>query len=157
MPKTLYMLIGPKGSGKTHIGMLVDRLTEIKFLRVESIWLTVQPGEDGWKKVESAIDAEFAVRDKVMVESLGAGEDFKRYYASLKSKYPVKMIRVYADLDTCLQRVQTRNSADHIPVSDDKVMEYNRIAAAVAYSWDAEIDNNGPTSQEEILRIIHSL
>lgn len=157
MPKTLYMLIGPKGSGKTHIGILVDRLTEIKFLRVESIWLTVQPGEDGWKKVESAIDAEFAVRDKVMVESLGAGEDFKRYYASLKSKYPVKMIRVYADLDTCLQRVQSRNSADHIPVSDDKVMEYNRIAAAAAYEWDAEIDNNGPASQEEILRIIHSL
>lgn len=39
MSKTLYMLIGPKGSGKTHIGTLVNIHTDIKFLRVESIWL----------------------------------------------------------------------------------------------------------------------
>lgn len=157
MDKTLYMLIGPKGSGKTHIGTLVNKHTDIKFLRVESIWLTAQPGEDGWKKVEDAIDAEFAARGKVMVESLGAGEDFKRYYASLKQKYAVKMIRVYADLDTCLERVRTRNSANHIPVSDDKVIEYNKIAAAVSYDWDLEIDNNNPASDEEILQRILSI
>ena len=52
--KVLFMLIGPKGSGKTYIGMLVDRHTDIAFLRVESVWLTVQPGEDGWKKVEGS-------------------------------------------------------------------------------------------------------
>ena len=33
--KVLFMLIGPKGSGKTYIGMLVDRHTDIAFLRVE--------------------------------------------------------------------------------------------------------------------------
>ena len=34
--KTLYMLIGPKGSGKTHIGKLVDRHTGIVFLQVRA-------------------------------------------------------------------------------------------------------------------------
>jgi hypothetical protein len=67
------------------------------------------------------------------------------------------MIRVYADLDTCLARVQSRSSDDHIPVSDGKVAEYNRIAAAVTYEWDAEIDNNGPASQETILATIRAL
>jgi shikimate kinase len=53
--KILYMLIGPKGAGKTHIGTIVDRDTDISFLRVESIWLGLQPGEDGWTKVEAAL------------------------------------------------------------------------------------------------------
>ena len=155
--KTLYMLIGPKGAGKSYIGRLVSQRTDIRFLRVESIWLTVQPGEDGWKKVEDAIDAEFAQHERVMVESLGAGDGFQRYLASLKEKYRVMMIRVYADLETCLKRVQTRDAADHIPVSDEKVMAYNQIAAAVSYAWDAEIDNSLPASDEEILSLIRGL
>ena len=61
MNKTIYMLIGPKGSGKTHVGTLINNNTNIKFLRVESIWLTVQPGEDGWKKVEQVIGQEFLI------------------------------------------------------------------------------------------------
>jgi shikimate kinase len=53
--KILYLLIGPKGAGKTYIGTLVDRHTEIQFIRVEPIWLNLQPGEDGWQKVEQVI------------------------------------------------------------------------------------------------------
>jgi len=155
--KTLYMLIGPKGSGKTHIGTLVNNNTSIKFLRVESIWLTVQPGEDGWKKVEQAIGQEFEAHDAVMVESLGAGDEFKKYLASLQSKYNVKMIQVKAGLETCLQRVQNRDSSDHIPVSDDKVMEYNRIASQVTFDWDRVIDNDPPASDDMILQSILSL
>jgi shikimate kinase len=45
--KLLYLLIGPKGSGKSHIGALVSQHTDIYFLRVEPIWLSLQPGEDG--------------------------------------------------------------------------------------------------------------
>ena len=153
MRKTLYMLIGPKGSGKTHTGTPVNKNTDIEvFACVEPVWLAVKPGEDGWKKVENAIDAEFQNYDKVMVESLGAGEDFKRYCTSLKEKYTIKMIRLYADPNICLERVRNRNSAEHIPVSDDKVVEYNRIAAAVSYDWDAEINNNEFASDEDILK-----
>lgn len=157
MPKILYMLIGPKGSGKTHIGTLVQDHTDIRFIRVEPIWLRLQPGEDGWKEVEAAIAEAFKTHDRVMIESLGAGEGFQGFYRSLAAKYPIKLIRVYADLDTCLARVQTRSKEHHIPVSDDKVAEYNRIAAAVVYDWDAEIDNNRPASKDSILALIGAL
>lgn len=157
MSRILYMLIGPKGSGKTHIGMLVHRHTDIYFIRVESVWLALAPGEDGWQKVEAAIDTAFLAHDHVMIESLGAGEDFLAFYHSLDAKYEIKMIRVYAELDTCLQRVRTRSSVDHIPVSDDKVVAYNRIAAAVTYPWALEIDNNQPVSDHTILAAIRRL
>lgn len=157
MARVLYMLIGPKGSGKTHIGMLVHRHTDIHFVRVEPIWLSLAPGEDGWQKVEAAIDAAFLIHDHIMIESLGAGEGFLGFHHSLGAKYEIKMIRVYADLNTCLQRVRTRSSADHIPVSDDKVAEYNRIAAEVTFPWALEIDNNQPASDDKILAAIREL
>lgn len=155
--KTLFMLIGPKGSGKTHIGTLVNQRTDIVFLRVEPIWLGLKPDENGWNKVEAAIDAMFQKQDKVMIESLGIGEGFVKLHASLAEKYSIKMIRVYADLETCFSRVKTRNNAEHIPVSDDRVAEFNKIASAVTYDWDLEINNNDPASDEDIIEAIQSI
>ena len=155
--KILFMLIGPKGSGKTHIGMLVSQHTDIVFLRVEPIWLSLQSDEDGWKKVEAVIDAMFQQHDKIMIESLGIGEGLGKFRASLAEKYSIKMIRVYADLETCFTRVKTRNNAEHIAVSDDKVAEFNTIASVVTYNWDLEINNNEPLSDEEIIGAIQSI
>lgn len=157
MGKTLYMLIGPKGSGKTYIGSLIGRETDITFLRVENIWLNLNPGEDGWQKVEEAIDREFMNCDNLMIENLGAGDAFLQFRKNLRAKYGVKMIRVMTDPGLCLERVKNRDSRDHISVSDDKVREYNAIAAKVSYDWSLEIDNNGPASDLEILDAFRSL
>jgi hypothetical protein len=154
--KTLFMLIGPKGSGKTHIGTLAQQHTDIVFLRGEPIWLGLQPGEDGWNKVEAVIDALFQEHDKVMIESLGVGEGFSRFRTSLAEKYSIKMIRVYADLETCFTRVKARNNAEHIAVSDDRVAEFNQLASMVTYDWDLEI-NNEPASDEAIIGAIQSV
>lgn len=155
--KNLFMLIGPKGSGKTHIGTLVSQHTDIVFLRVEPIWLSLNPNEDGWKKVEAAIDTMFQKQDKVMIESLGIGEGFSKFRASLAEKYSIRMIRVYADLETCLTRVKTRNNAEHIAVSDDKVAELNKLASAVTCNWDLEINNNDPATDKDIIAAIQSI
>ena len=56
-----------------------------------------------------------------------------------------------ADPDKCLEHVRNRDSQDHIPVSDEKVAEYNEISSRVVYDWVAEIDNNGPATAETIL------
>ena len=156
-PKTLFMLIGPKGSGKTHIGMLVNQHTDITFLRVEPIWMSLKPDEDGWIKVEAAIDAMFQKQDMVMIESLGIGEGFAKFHAILVEKYSIKMIRVYADLEICFTRVKTRNNSEHIAVSDDKVAEFNKIASAVTYDWDLEIINNEFAVDKQIIKAIQSI
>ena len=151
------MLIGPKGSGKTYIGTLVEKNTDIFFLRVENIWLKLNHNENGWKKVEQEIDLTFNNCNKIMIENLGAGEGFHQFYASLNKKYLIKLIRVFTDLDICLTRVKRRDNKNHISVSDDKVVEYNKIASRVKLNWDIEIDNNGPASNSEILLAIKSL
>lgn len=154
MTKTLYMLIGPKGSGKTYIGTLIAEKTDIAFLRVENIWLSLKPREDGWQKVEQAIEQDFQRCDKLMIENLGAGEGFHRFHDSLSRKYTIQLVRIFCDLDICLERVKNRDNKNHIPVSDTKVAEYNAIAARVKLDWAVEIDNNGPAPDAEILRAI---
>lgn len=159
--KTLFILIGPKGAGKTHIGTLVNAQTEIKFLRVEPIWIDyLQNGpkdRDGWDVVEEEIDRLFANNDKVMIESLGAGEGFAKFHKSLMKKYQIKLIKVESALDKCLERVRNRDSAHHISISDDKVEEYNKIAAQVSYDWDQVIDNNHQASDLEIIAAIQAI
>jgi shikimate kinase len=157
MRKILFILIGIKGAGKTYIGSKVNKNTDIKFLRVEPIWLKLAPGENGWERVENEIDKEFQQHSKVMIESLGAGEGFNSLYSSLRNKYEVKLVKVSADFDECLRRVRNRDNSDHIPVSDEKVEEYNKIAATINHKWDAVIDNNGPATDEDILRVIESI
>ena len=155
--QTLFLLVGPKGSGKSHIGTIASRHTDIVFLRVEPIWLGLKSGEDGWKKVEEAIDALFLRQDKVMIESLGIGEGFGRFHASLARKYRIRLVRVHADLETCFTRAKTRNNAEHIAVSDDRVAELNQIASAVHYDWDLEIDNSALTPEMDIVAKIQSI
>lgn len=157
MQKILYILIGPKGAGKTHIGSNVHEKTSIHFLRVEPIWLKLAPGEDGWATVERTIDQLFQQQDEIMIESLGAGAGFDRLHSSLRSKYTVKLIKVATDLETCLNRVKNRDNANHIPVSDEKVQEYNQVAAKVEHPWDAIVDNHALATDEEILKVIESL
>ncbi|MCB0190197.1 MAG: hypothetical protein KDE31_38255, partial [Caldilineaceae bacterium] len=117
----------------------------------------LQPEEDGWQTVAALIDDLFVQYDNVMIESLGAGEPFQQFYANLAQRYVIKMIRVQTELDTCRERVRNRNRAHHIPVPEEQVAAYNKIAAAVEYDWAAEIDNNGPATEEAILAVIRRL
>lgn len=149
--KTVHILIGPKGAGKTHIGTVLQREVGFRFLRVEPIWLSLAPEEDGWEKVEQIIDDQLKEVDDIIFESLGAGDGFCGLRNNLAKKYNLRFIKVETDLNECLRRVRTRDTAEHIPVSDDQVERYNAIAVTVNHPWSTAIDNNGPASISDIV------
>lgn len=151
MNKTIIMLIGPKGSGKTTIGLILERHTNIRFLCVESIWLKLSMGQDGWEAVEYEIDVCLEEVDLLAIESLGGSEGFEKLRHNLEKKYILKYVRVIAPLDICLQRVRSRDSSNHLPISDEKVEEYNQLAAKVILPWDSEINNHPPMTEEMIV------
>jgi shikimate kinase len=157
MPKTVVMLIGPKGSGKTHIGTVLEKRAGLKFLRVEMIWLRLGEGQDGWQAVEEAVDSCLERSDSVVIESLGVTEGFERMRASLGRRYRIRYVRVAAPPAVCLERVRGRDSRDHIAVSDEKVEEYNSIAVKVALPWDGEICNFPPLTDREILAAVRDI
>lgn len=146
-----------KGSGKTHIGTVVSQNSAIVFLRVESLWISLSSGEDGWARVESEVNRTLNSADTVMIESLGGTPGFNRLHANLTAKYSVRLVRVSAEQETCLNRVRSRNSDEHIPVSDEQVIHFNKLASQVVMDWDAVIDNNIPAKDEDILQVFKDL
>lgn len=158
--RSVLILVGPKGAGKTHVGTLVESELGVRFLRVEPIFLenmrssrltgTARDAE-GYAKVLAAVDSVLSREPGVVIESTGASEAFPAFLDALRSRYEVRLVAIRAPLDRCLERVRSRDRTDHIPVSDERVAEINSRAEAVELPWDLELDNGGPAPADAIL------
>lgn len=164
--RSVLVLVGPKGSGKTFIGSLVSEHLGVPFLRVEPIFLENMRNsrlsgaaldEEGYGKVLSEIESRLDRVPRVAIESTAASEAFPAFLRALCSRYEVLLVSIRAPPDLCLERVRSRDQTAHIPVSDDRVSEINSRAEKVRMGWDLEIDNGGPASVEVILDAFRGL
>ena len=164
--RRVLVLVGPKGSGKTYVGTLINKELGVRFLRVEPIFLENMHSshltgtaldEEGYSKVLREIDSVLTRESCVVIESTGASEAFHAFLHALRLRYKVTLVSIRAPLDRCLERVRNRDRTMHIPVSDDRAAEINARAAMVRLPWDLEIDNGGPASTEVILDQIRRL
>jgi 2-phosphoglycerate kinase len=151
-PKTLLILVGPKGSGKTHIGAVVERMLGIRFLRVEPIFLGHETFLGAVSDVQRQIDPALAAGDSVIIESTGAAPDYVR---SLQHRYErVRLVQMRASAETCFRRFNQRDTSQHIPVSDARFHEINEQAARAAFEWNCVLDNETGLTDEDIVRLI---
>ncbi|MBE9512019.1 MAG: shikimate kinase [Bacteroidetes bacterium] len=153
--KIIFILIGPKGSGKTHIGSLIKRQLGIKFFRVEDVWLKLVKEQfsdayiqKGFSLVEQELDEKLKKTDRIIIESTAAHEEFHNFLARLRKKYNIKLVKISAPLDLCLNRTISRDQTIHIPVSDNRVEEINRKAFSVDLPFDLVIENDKRTDKE---------
>lgn len=153
MPKTIILLIGPKGSGKTHIGTLCESLAGVRFLRVEPIWLAHKgaPYSVVVAAIASRVKQMSETAEVIVLESLGLGEPFTLLLAAMRDAFVVKFVKVKAPLEVCATRVRTRDQSLHIPVSDENLQAYNSMAARVELDWDLTLANHPPLFPEAIL------
>lgn len=159
--KHIYILIGPKGSGKTYIGALIDHQLHIPFLRVEDIALQVKKErqyhdvdyiQEVFQSIEMTVRKILVTEDEVMFESIGLTDAFDQMLLRLKRDFRVTLIQIQTDLEKSLNRVKTRNQSEHVNVSDEHVMAINRQAVSKTFAFDGVIDNNKATAEE----IIHA-
>jgi len=160
MNKKLIILVGPKGSGKTYIGSLVQEKLDIEFFRVEDVWIKLKEDrfshsyiQKGYLKVEKEIHQKFKETNRLIIETTAADNESIKFINRLKNYYLVKLIKVSASPETCLKRIKTRDQSIHVLVSDERLEEINRISLMVDLSFDLVI-NNDDLSNEEIIEII---
>ena len=65
----------------------------------------------------------------------------------------MKLIKIEAAPETCLNRIRSRDSSIHIPVSDDIIEQVNQEALKVALEFDAVINNESSSNDEILLKI----
>ena len=157
--KTIYLLIGPKGSGKSFIGTLINKYFRIKFIRVED-WVKIVKGnreiddeayiKEVFQVVEKGVRQELLNHDSIVFESTGLSDYFDKMHSSLLADFKVKSIRIIAQDNLCLKRVRTRDQSIHIDVSDDQVKKINKQVKEKGILTDYSISNNDKTDLELI-------
>ena len=166
MLKTVYVLIGPKGSGKTYIGSILEKEVGLKFLSVEKLGLenirkSKLTGDkliiDSFHQEEAAIDEILQSDNAVSFESTGVHPYLQNILASLRIKYNVKLIKIYTPLGRCYERIKCRDRSLHIPISDGLLKKINESSAKVIFKWDLELDNSEKLTVAEIARVGRTL
>ena len=165
LPKTLLCLIGLKGSGKSHIGSLLEKHWGIPFIRVEELWLslsreTESRGEDfvaeGFRRQEELLLRELSQHPAACFESTGTTPQFAALLKRLSTHAQVFLVHVLADPDLCAKRVRSRDQSIHVDVSDSRVREINAEASRVTYPWALEIENGEGSDAMASARLIAS-
>lgn len=151
-PCNLVLLVGLKGSGKTFTGGVLEKHLDIHFLRIEPIFLELLQQEPdltgipleqrGFQIVLAKLDELAQSNPTLCIESTGAAHTFPELLAALQQGFRVYLVHVKAPLETCLERVMSRDASAHIPVSDHRLREINQRALQVNLPWDLEIDNS---------------
>jgi shikimate kinase len=158
--KTIILLVGPKGAGKSHIGRELAALFKAFFLRIEQVWQEMSPDrmdfdspafmEEGLRRSLKAVAGQLSGNDAVILESSGAFDQFPSYLASLREMGTVCLVNVRAPCDQCLARIRARDQSLHVPVPEDVIENLNRRSESVRMDWDVMIVNHPFITRETL-------
>ena len=164
--KTVYLLVGAKGSGKSHIGRLVEKLLTIEFIEVEQRlieYLEANPSQsnqlanDGFDLELKWINEALLLRDEVISEATGSSQYLPRFLDQLSQRYKLKIIRIFCPLETCFSRVKSRSKVNQFEVPEEKIHAINLASHIIDLDWSLEIDNSGPAPEQKIVSLFSTL
>lgn len=154
----LILLVGPKRSGKSHIGRVLQRRLGVCFFHVEPHWLAYheecrQAGREpelqaGMARVHPQISLALQQQEHVCVETTGTSPEILAGLLALAPAASILKVRVSAPLDLCLQRVATRDSAGQIPMDSDGVRRIHELSLQCTVDPDLRIDNQALTDEQ---------
>ena len=157
--KSIYILIGPKGSGKTYIGTLLGQHFKIRFLAVENIAIRVKKGrdykdsgyiEEVFNEIENEVRKCLVKEDKLIFEATGLTDAFDGMLLRLKNDFKVRLISIRTEAEICLSRIKARDNTQQVKVSDKDVLAINARAIEKKFAFDGEIGNNNSRKGEII-------
>ena len=160
--KVVYLLIGPKGAGKSYIGRLMKKELGIAFLSVEEFFIRnlSNPKEFNekenikvWQEIEDAIDKKLKKVDKISLESVGLFDSFQNFFKRIDAKYKVNLIKIETPLELCYQRIAGRDIEKHVKFSRENTQKINELSIQGKYKFNLVIPNSKISNTEIIKRI----
>jgi hypothetical protein len=159
--KNIIILVGPKGSGKTYIGNLVQDVYGIQYINAEKLlleYLEKNPliklplPRHGFDIEIDEIAKFFKDRFCLIYDMTGTSEYFTSVINELKTLYRVHLIKVSCPLFCCDERIKKRSVTNHFAMDMKSINDINKRAIAVKCDWDLEIINDAHSDSESIIR-----
>lgn len=142
----LLLLVGPKGSGKSHIGRILETYRGIHFFRVEPHWKRYyaeceasgrQPViAEGIARIHPHLAGALRGYEHVCAETTGASEEILEYLLSLRRVPDILVARTTAPLDLCLQRIASRDQTCQIPMDSESVRKLHDLSESAVVQPD---------------------
>jgi len=154
----LVLLIGPKGSGKSHIGRLLEARLGVCFFHVEPLWMAYyeectrdarQPMiAEGITRVHPAIAAALERHQHVCVETTGASPEILDGLLHLGKQAGLLLARVKAPLSLCMERIMSRDQTCQIPMEPDKIRRVYELGESLDLPFAIELENIALTDEQ---------
>lgn len=152
--KTIFLLIGPKGCGKSYIAQLMSKEFSIDYVDIEDFAKHVHKDQhidddcylkEVFKKIETGIRNLLNEKDRIIFESIGLSENFDTLFENLDRDFKVVTIGVYADNDTCMKRIQDRDPSVQLDLTQEQLEEINQLIKEKNIETRFRIDNEDKT------------
>jgi shikimate kinase len=158
----VLLLVGPKGAGKTTIAEMLARRADAHFVEAEAISKRVLAACDGVIDESYARRAFTAIADEVdrlaaagqrllVLETTGASDEAPAFFARLRARHDLRLVRIHAGLATCVERIATRDTTRQIAVPDDLVRRMHERTEALRLAWDLELVNDPPLDEGTVV------
>lgn len=152
------LLIGPKGSGKSHIGRLLDDRLGVHFFHVEPLWLRYhaecsaagrEPSvAEGITRIHPLLAGALGKHAHVAVETTGASPEILDALLSLRPRSETLIARVTAPQELCLQRIANRDQTHQIPLETEIVLKVHALSESLCLDSDMVLNTALLTDQE---------
>ncbi|MFN7959666.1 MAG: AAA family ATPase [Thermoanaerobaculia bacterium] len=156
----LVVLVGPKGSGKSHIGRILERRLGVLFFHVEPLWMAYHAEcaaagrspdvAGGIRRVHPGIRDALERNGTICVETTGASAELLDDLLSLAPPGQTLVVRLNAPLELCLERIARRDPTHQIPLSLEGIRKVYELAMAAPVSADLTLENLA-LGEEEIV------
>ncbi len=157
----LVVLVGPKGSGKSHIGRVLARRCGVHFFHVEPLWMAYYADAraagrepvigEGIRRVHPAIAAALGEHAHVCVETTGASAEILADLLTLRPAAETLVVRVTAPLDRCLERIAARDPTHQIPMDVASIRRVYELGEAAAVVPTLTLDNEPALTDDAIV------
>lgn len=146
----LLVFVGPKGSGKSHLGRMLEAEFDIRYLRIEAIWQDLKAHRSDFLSQDYIREGRAKTLDalrgalqngSVCIEASGAADDWAEYVDALRQLAPVIFIRVTASLEACRVRAGDRDQSLQVPIDQELFEAINRQSVNVQMDWAATLSN----------------
>ena len=152
------LLVGPKGSGKSHIGHVLEQKLGVLFFHVERLWMDYyaecqaagsQPNiSDGIARVHPKIVDALNANKHVCVETTGASAEILNDLLLLEPPDKMRVVKISAPLDLCLRRIAERDPTHQIPMDIESIRKVYELSVAVPIHPALVLENRSLSAQE---------
>lgn len=154
----LVLLVGPKGSGKSYIGRILEAYRGVHFFHVEPLWQLYyaeceasgkQPViAAGIARIHPRLTGALRRYDNVCAETTGASCEILSYLLPLRRSAVILVARVTAPPGLCLQRIAKRDQTCQVPMDIESVRKVHELSEAVVVRADLVIRNEQLTETQ---------